>query len=130
MNNVFTRTQAAAATAHGVRMARFVKRGMVACILACTAAGALAGGQDRGPRQDMQRDRYEARVQEQRYDARAYEMQMQEREEERRRMMEERSRMEPRGDEGRRRMTPDERSDLRRQINEAGRDLYPNARRR
>jgi hypothetical protein len=28
------------------------------------------------------------------------------------------------------RMTPDERRDLRRQINEAGMDLYPNARRR
>jgi hypothetical protein len=28
------------------------------------------------------------------------------------------------------RMTPDERRDLRRQINEAGMDLYPNSRRR
>lgn len=128
MNNVFTKTQTAGATANDDRMVRFVRHGVLACVLACTAAGAVAAGQDRGPRQDMQRDRYEARVQDPRYDARAYEMQA--REEERRRLMEERARMEQRSDDGRRRLTPDERSDLRRQINEAGRDLYPNARRR
>jgi hypothetical protein len=129
MNNVFTKNQAAVASAGGDRLARFVRHGVVACMLACSAAGAMAAGQDRGPRQDMQRDRYDSRAQDQRYDARAYEMQMQAREEERRRMIEDRDRQQQR-DEGRRRLTPDERSDLRRQINEAGRDLYPNARRR
>lgn len=127
MNNVFTKNQAAGATAGGGRLARFVRHGATACVLACTALGAMAADQDRGPRNDMQRDRYEARVQDQRYDARAYEMQMQE--EARRRALEDRVRDQQR-EEGRRRMTPDERSDLRRQINQAERDLYPNARRR
>ena len=45
----------------------------------------------------------------------------------RRQMQMDREQREPRGE---RRMTPDERSDLRRQINEARKDLYPNAQRR
>ena len=48
-------------------------------------------------------------------------------EQQRRQMQMDREQREPRGE---RRMTPDERSDLRRQINEARRDLYPNAQRR
>ena len=128
MNNVLTKTQAA-----NDRLARFVRRGVVACMLACSAAGAMAAGQDRGPRrEDMQqqqpmRERFDSRAQEPRYDQRAYDMQM--REEAQRREMENQARMR---DESRRggRMTPDERRDLRRQINEASTDLYPNARRR
>ena len=128
MNNVLTKTQAA-----NERLARFVRHGVVACMLACTAAGAMAEEQDRGPRRDeMQqqsmRERFDARAQEPRYDQRAYEMQM--REDAMRREAEQ-VRVQQR-DESRRggRMTPDERRDLRRQINEAGMDLYPNARRR
>lgn len=128
MNDVLSKTQAGASTAGGERLARFVRHGVVAFALACTAAGALAAGQERSPRredmpqQDM-RERYESRVQEPRFDQRAEEMREAARQRERniREMQEE---------QGRRRMTPDERSDLRRQINEANRDLYPNARRR
>ncbi|MCC2958574.1 hypothetical protein LK542_23470 [Massilia sp. IC2-477] len=129
MNNVLTKNQAV-----NDRLARFVRHGVVACMLACTAAGAMAAGQDRGPRRDeMQqqsmRERFDSRAQEPRYDQRAYEMQM--REEAMRR--DEQTRIErQQREENRRggRMTPDERRDLRRQINEAGVDLYPNARRR
>ncbi|RZA33629.1 MAG: hypothetical protein EOP92_19885 [Lysobacteraceae bacterium] len=128
MNNVLTKTEAA----NGKRLARFVRHGVVACMLACTAVGAMAAGQDRSPRrEEMQqqnmRDRYDARAQDPRYDQRAYDMREEARREQERAMREQAMREEG----GRRgRMTPDERSDLRRQINEANRDLYPNARRR
>jgi len=128
MNNVLTKNQAV-----NDRLARFVRHGVVACMLASTAVGAMAAGQDRGPRRDeMQqqsmRERFDTRAQDPRFDQRAYEMQM--REEAMRR--EEQVRMQQQREEYRRsgRMTPDERRDLRRQINEAGADLYPNARRR
>lgn len=129
MNDVLSKTQAGASTAGGERLARFVRHGVVAFALACSAAGALAAGQERGPRrEDMQqqdmRDRYDSRVQEPRFDQRADDMRAEARQREMREMREMRE------ESGRRRMTPDERSDLRRQINEANRDLYPNARRR
>lgn len=130
MNNVHTKTQAKASAAGGDRLARFVRHGVVAFALACTAAGAMAAGQDRGQRreemqQQAMRDRYDNRAQDPRYDQRAFEM----REDARRQQEQLR---EQQREDGRRgvRMTPDERSDLRRQINEANRDLYPNARRR
>jgi hypothetical protein len=130
MNNVFTKTQAA----QGDRLTRFVRHGVVACVLACTAAGAMAAGQDRGPRRDdMQqqqsmRERFDTRAQDARYD----QMREEARRAQEQAMREQAMREAAMREEGRRgaRMTPDERSDLRRQINEANRDLYPNARRR
>ena len=129
MKNVLTKTQAA----NSKPLARFVRQGVVACMLACTAVGALAAGQDRSPRrEEMQqqnmRERYDVRAQDPRYDQRANELR-----EEARMRQEQSRRDESMREDGRRgsgRMTPDERSDLRRQINEANRDLYPNARRR
>ena len=127
MNNVHTKIQAV----NEHRLARFVKHGVVAFALACTAAGAMAGGQDRGQRreemqQQTMRDRYDNRAQDPRYDQRAHEMR-----EEARMRQEQAMRDSMREEGGRRgRMTPDERSELKRQINEANRDLYPNARRR
>lgn len=127
MNNVHTNIQAA----NEHRLARFVRNGVVAFALACTAAGALAAGQDRGQRrEDMQqqsmRDRYEMRTQDPRYDPRAQEMR-----DEARMRQEQAMRDSMREEGGRRgRMTPDERNELKRQINEANRDLHPNARRR
>lgn len=129
MNNALTKTQAGIATASGMRLTRLVRHGVVACVLAGTAAAAMAAGQDRSPRrEELQQQRFDTRVQDAREEQRAYEMQM--REEARRRELEE-ARMQQRDDARRSgRMTPDERRDLRRQINEAGMDLYPNARRR
>lgn len=127
MNNVHTKIQAA----NEGRLARFVRHGVIAVALACTAASAMAQGQDRGPRreemqQQAMRDRYEMRAQDPRYDPRAQEMR-----DEARMRQEQAMRDSMREEGGRRgRMTPDERSELKRQINEANRDLYPNARRR
>ena len=131
MNNVFTKTQAAGSAASGNPLARLARNGVLACVLACTAAGAMAAGQDRGQRreemqQQTMRERYDMRAQDPRYDPRAQEMR-----EEARLRQEQAMRDSMREDGGRRgRMTPDERSELKRQINEANRDLYPNARRR
>lgn len=128
MNDALNTIPAAGGAPAAPRFARLVRQGVVACVLACSAAGVLA--QDRGPRRDeaqqqAMRERYESRAQDQRFDQRAYD-----REDERRR--DEQMRQDRRADEGRRsgRLTPDEKRDLRRQINEAGADLYPNARRR
>ena len=133
MNHVFTKNQAARSTAGGERLARFARNGMLAVALACTAAGALAAGQDRTPRreelqQQAMRERFDARAQPPRYDDR-YEQRAFEIREEARLRQEQAMREQPLREEGRR-MTPDARSDLRRQINEANRDLYPTARRR
>ncbi|WP_051933401.1 hypothetical protein [Massilia sp. BSC265] len=134
MNNVRIKIQAEGSAASGglpLQFATLVRHGVVAFALACTAAGAVAAGQDRSPRRDEMhqqgmRDRYDARAQDPRYDQRAYEMR-----EEARMRQEEAMRDSMREEGGRRmRMTPDERSELKRQINEANRDLPPNLRRR
>lgn len=122
MNHALQHKQAVTGAARG-RLARVVRLGVVACALAATGASALA--QDRNGRQDGQeRERYPMQAQEARYDQRADEM----REQQRREMEREAQRSEAKRRDGR--MTADERRDLRRQINEAGVDLYPNARRR
>jgi len=123
MNNALNTIQAVEGSGFG----RAVRNGVVACILACSAAGALA--QDRGPRrediqQQQMRDRYESRAQDARFDNRAYEL----RDDSRRQQQMEDSRREAESRRGR--MTPDERRELKRQINEANVDIYPNARRR
>lgn len=133
MNNVTTKTEAGREPGGAGPLARLVRHGVVACMLACTAAGAMANGQDRnGP---PMRDRYENRVQDSRFDQRAFEesrrAEQAMREENRARQEQQMRDGGARDDGGRRvRMTPDERLELKRQINEAGRDLYPNARRR
>lgn len=135
MNNVRTKNQAEGSAASGDRpalqFATLVRHGVVALAFACTAAGAVAAGQDRDPRreeiqQHSMRDRYDVRAQDPRYDQRAYEMR------EEARMRQEQAMRESMREEGgrRMRMTPDERSELKRQINEANRDLAPNVRRR
>jgi hypothetical protein len=130
MNNVTTKIEAGRKAPAAGMMSRLVRHGVVACMLACAAAGAMANGQDRnGP---PMRDRYDTRMQDSRFDQR-YEDQRRQQEQamRERAMREEAMRDQGMRDEGRRgRMTPDERMELKRQINEAGRDLYPNARRR
>lgn len=116
----------------GDRLARLVRLGVMACVLAATGTGALAQNQnqmqDRSRRDDVSqmRERYQmqAQAQDARFEQRAQEM----REEQRRRYEAEREAMgsERRGG----RMTADERRDLRRQIRESGADVYPNAQRR
>lgn len=116
------------AAARGGRLARLVRLGVMACLLAAGGAEALAHQQERGRRDDSAqvRERYQmqAQAQDARFEQRAQEM----REEQRRAIEAQRESMggERRGG----RMTPDERRDLRRQIRESGADVYPNAQRR
>ena len=117
------------AAARDGRLARLVRLGVVACMLAAGGSQALAQQQDRGSRRDdaaQMRKRYQmqAQAQDARFEQRAQEM----RDEQRRAIEAQRESMggERRGG----RMTPDERRDLRRQIRESGADVYPNAQRR
>jgi len=116
------------AAIRGDRLARLVRLGVMACLLAAGGAEALAQQQERGRRDDSAqvRERYQmqAQAQDARFEQRAQEM----REEQRRAIEAQRESM---GNERRGgRMTPDERRDLRRQIRESGADVYPNAQRR
>jgi hypothetical protein len=134
MNDALIKNQAGIDQGRGQgrsHIARLLQHGLVACVLACTAAGAMAGGQDRNARRDdMQqqstRDRYDARAQDQRFDQRAYEDARRQEQAMREQAMREQAMQERRSG----RMTPDERRELKRQINEANVELYPNARRR
>jgi len=109
--------------ASGGRLARLARLGVIACVLAGTGASALAQNQERDPRRDeaAMRERYQMQAQQ---DPRAFEVRDQDR-----RAMEVQSDA-AREERRRGRLSADERRDLRRQINEAGVDLYPNARRR
>lgn len=112
-------------------VASFVRRAGVACVLACTAFAAVGSAQDRnGFRKDdlqqQQRDeRSERNAQRQdmpRFDQRD----LRDSRDDARRQQE--HNVERQRQSGR--LTADERRDLRRQINEAGVDLYPNTPRR
>ena len=128
MNSAFTHHHAAKKAG---RLARFA---VLACALVLGAGGAFAQQHgdrrdDRGDRGDLQsqsqsqpqfsRFRLPPQDRDQRDDMRAYEEQRRAQQQEQREQQHER-----RGS----RMTPDERRDLRRQINEAGMDLYPQRR--
>jgi hypothetical protein len=132
----------------GGRLARVVRAGAAACalaVLACNPALAQRHG-DHGAdqRQDQRQDRQDQRILDQRQDPRvqpdprAQDPRTQDpRTQDPRAMPAAREqrfdsrefdgRQDPRAQEARRpsRLTPDERRDLRRQINEAGMDLYP-----
>lgn len=120
---------------HAAASASFCVRSLMGSVLLCGGLlGAAMAHADPGgepQRRDQQhgtpRDRGDARAPEQRQapDPRSYEA----RAEEQRRAMQEASRN---AEMSRRvgRMTPDERRDLRRQINEAGQDIYANPPRR
>ena len=110
---------------------RVVRRVGMACVLACTAFAAIGNvqAQERGGfrKDDLQQqrdDRGERNTQ--RQDAPRFE-QRDQRADDAHRMQQERN-AEAQRRSGR--LTPDERRDLRRQINEAGVDLYPNTPRR
>ncbi len=101
----------------------------MACVLACTAFaafGAVHAQERNGFRKDDLQFQRDERRQDQRQDQPRFE-QRDQRADDARRQQQERS-AEAQRRSGR--MTPDERRDLRRQINEAGVDLYPNTPRR
>jgi hypothetical protein len=126
MNSAFTHHQTAK------KAGRLARRAVLACALVLGAGGAFAQQNgdrrdDRGDRGDLQsqsqsqfsRFRLPPRDRDQRDDMRAYEDQRRAQQQEQREQHDARRPS---------RMTPDERRDLRRQINEAGMDLYPQRR--
>jgi hypothetical protein len=133
MKNALITTHAAASARLCGRLA-FVRAVVLGCAVACAGAPALAqerdnDGRRQAPPQQVQRDqpRGERMPPQQRVDPRQHDQQgFDARAEEQRRQAAQQQ------DQGRRggRLTPDERRELRRQINEAGNDLYPNAPRR
>lgn len=132
MKHALTKIQASTSDGAG-RLAGLVRQGVLACVLVSVGAGALAQNHDRDPRreevQQGMRERFQMQAQDPRFDPRFDSRAEEMREEQRRQaqLQQEQQRSERRSGG---RMTPDERRDLRRQINEAGMDLYPNARRR
>ena len=138
MTNALNSTNAAA-QAQG-RLARLARHGVAMVVLACAGIGA-AQAQYHGRRDDAQlppppsarAERVPAPQIEQPREQRGYEqMRDQQRAYEEQRRAVQVQQGDANRDSGRRggRLTPDERRDLRRQINEAGADIYPNAQRR
>ncbi|XYJ12165.1 hypothetical protein ACSUZJ_09275 [Telluria sp. B2] len=129
----------AASQAPGQRLARLARRGLAVCMLACVGLGA-AHAQSHGRRDDIQLPP-PPQMRPERFPAPAPQIEQprEQRMVEQQRAMEDQQRrqaaqmqQEQGMRDGRRggRLTPDERRDLRRQINEAGIDIYPNAQRR
>jgi hypothetical protein len=122
------------------RLARCALRSALACALVLGASGA-ALAQQYGDRQYDRRDspavqadrgdrggRYLSPERDPRYDVRAYEEQRRlQQQQQQQQQQDQREARRNSGSSGGR-MTPDERRDLRRQINEAGMDLYPQRR--
>jgi hypothetical protein len=141
MTNALDKTNAAA-QAQG-RLARLARQGVALCVLVCAGVGA-AQAQYHGRRDDAQLppppsarvDRVPAPAPQQIEQPREQRMYDQVREQQRAYEDQRRQPVQAQGEgnrEGGRRggrLTPDERRDLRRQINEAGMDIYPNAQRR
>ena len=141
MTNALDKTNAAA-QAKG-RLARLARHGVAMCLLACAAVQA-AQAQYHGRRDDAQlqpppsaraerlpppqiEPPRERMVEQQREQQRMFDQQ---REDQRRHGAQMQGEGQREGGRRGGRLTPDERRDLRRQINEAGADIYPNAQRR
>jgi hypothetical protein len=126
-------TSVVRAASGGGRLARLVQAGVAALTVAVLSSGTAyaqrhgdhgdQGGQDQRMQQDQrapQREQREPRFDPRVFDTREYD-------EQRRQQQDQGMRQEARRSG---RLTPDERRDLRRQINEAGMDLYPHPSRR
>jgi hypothetical protein len=127
-------TKEVRAAASGGRLARLVQTGVAVfavAVLWCGPAHAQRHGDQADPRaQDPRVQQQDPRMQQRqeqrdpRFDPRSFDG----READERRQQDQGMRQEARRSSGR--LTPDERRDLRRQINEAGMDLYPHPSRR
>jgi hypothetical protein len=137
MTNAHIKTYAASGAKSGW-LARVARRGFAVCVLACAGIGA-ANAQYHGRRGDAQlppppsaRSEHLAvppQIEQPREQQRMFDQQ---REREERRQAVQQMQQEGARDSGRRgsRLTPDERRELRRQVNEAGMDIYPSPQRR
>jgi hypothetical protein len=138
MINAHTPTYAATGAPARSALVRLARQGLVACALVCAGLGAAQAQHGRGQYRDdgqVQQDgrgerfpqtpREAEGAREQRFDPRSFDTR--EFDDVRRRNQQMQQEQNARNAEAQRRsrMTPDERRDLRRQINEAGMDLYP-----
>lgn len=143
MTNAHIETSAASG-ASGRLLARLARRGVVVCLLACAGTGA-AQAQYHGQRDDAQPPRPPSargerlalppqieQPRERMYDQQRDQQQRDQQQREQRRQAVQEMQQEGARDGGRRggRLTPDERRELRRQVNEAGMDIYPGRGRR
>ena len=139
MNNAHINSKAAAGALD--RGPAFVRRVLACALIGCAAMSAAHAGprQRDQPREEYSRDadqRQQPRQNDERQQPRQYDDRQQRQGDERafqaRQALRFMEQQQQQSNEGRRngRMTPDERRDLRRQINEAGADLYPNQGRR
>ena len=144
MTNAHIKTIAASG-AQGHRLARLARRGVAVCVLACAGMGA-AQAQYHGRRDDAQLQpppsaraerlavppQIEQPREQRMFDQQREHQRMLEQQREERRQAVQMMQHEGARDSGRRggRLTPDERRELRRQVNEAGMDIYPNRERR
>jgi hypothetical protein len=134
MKHASTTSEVRAASGGG-RLARLVQAGVAALTVAVLSSGTAYAqrhgdhgdqGDPRGQEQRMQDPRMQQREQrEPRFDPRVFDTREYD---EQRRQQDQGARQDARRNSGR--LTPDERRDLRRQINEAGMDLYPHPSRR
>ncbi|MFC5462161.1 hypothetical protein [Massilia niabensis] len=137
MTNAHIKTSAASG-AKGRLLARLARRGVAVCLLACAGIGA-AQAQYHGRRDDAQLqpppsargERLALPPQEQPRE-RGFDQQRDQQQREERRQAVQEMQHEGARDGGRRggRLTPDERRELRRQVNEAQMDIYPGRGRR
>lgn len=132
MNNAHNKIDAAASAQVSGRYS-LVRRVAGGCLLACAFASAAHAGPEEDQRRAMQQQQRAERQAQERHARQFDTRQFDARAEEQRRQMQMQQEQNSRNAENPRRgghLTPDERRDLRRQINEAGMDLYPHARRR
>jgi hypothetical protein len=131
MNNAHTKIDAAASAKFcGVALVRRLAIGLVVGAAVLSSATAAPGRNDRGgpPQRDAEQSRqYGERGRQ--FDSREFQARA---DENRRNLQIQQEQNNQNADSFRRsgRLTPDERRDLRRQINEAGNDIYPNRRNR
>lgn len=133
MNIALTKIYAVA-SANSCGRFSFARKAAAGCLLGCAVASAVAGPGEREAARNQpppvaRAERAQDLPAPRQFDPRSFEARA---EEQRRLLQLQQEQNAQHADAARRngRLTPDERRDLRRQINEAGQDLYPQARRR
>jgi hypothetical protein len=127
MNIAHTKIAAAGAKFSGYSL---VRRMAACCLIGLATLSAATAGpaeRDRDAQARRAQDAAQARQDTRRFDPREFDARAQE---QRRELQQDQQNKDAEAFRRSGRLTPDERRDLRRQINEAGNDIYPNGRRR
>lgn len=128
MNIAHTKIAAAGAKFSGYSLVRRIAASCLIGLAAMAAATAGPAERDRDAQTRRAQEAAQARHNDdRRFDSRDFDARAQE---QRREMQQEQQNKDAEAFRRSGRLTPDERRDLRRQINEAGNDIYPNGRRR